>query len=104
MRYETRAGFRVNSPSGLSGGRHNDPDTPITETVRHVDYLERIESTYVAFGSDFDGAVVPAELGGVAGLPKLVGALEEAGYDEAALAKITHGNWLRVLRETWTRE
>jgi membrane dipeptidase len=84
---------------------HNDPDTPITEIVRHVDYLaERMGVDHVAFGSDFDGAVVPAELGGVAGLPKLVGALEEAGYDEAALAKITHGNWLRVLRETWAGE
>jgi membrane dipeptidase len=84
---------------------HNDPDTPITEIVRHVDYLaDRMGVDHVAFGSDFDGAVVPAELGGVAGFPKLVGALEEAGYDEAALAKITHGNWLRVLRETWARE
>ena len=84
---------------------HNDPDTPITEIVRHVDYLaERMGVDHVAFGSDFDGAVVPAELGGVAGLPKLVGALEQAGYNEAALAKITHGNWLRVLRETWARE
>jgi membrane dipeptidase len=84
---------------------HNDPDTPITEIVRHVDYLaERMGVDHVAFGSDFDGAVVPAELGGVAGFPKLVGALEEAGYDDAALAKITHGNWLRVLRETWARE
>ena len=56
---------------------------------------------HVAFGSDFDGAAIPAELGGVAGLPKLVAALADAGFDDAALAKITHENWLRVLRETW---
>ena len=44
-------------------------DTPITEIVRHVDYLvERMGVDHVAFGSDFDGAVVPDELGGVAGL------------------------------------
>ena len=78
------------------------PETPITEIVRHIDYLaERMGIDHVAFGSDFDGAVVPAELGGAAGLPKLVDALRAAGYDDAGVAKITHENWLRVLRATW---
>ena len=78
------------------------PDTPIAEIVRHVEYLvERMGVDHVAFGSDFDGAVVPAELGGVGGLPKLVDALRSTGYDDAAVAKITHENWLRVLRATW---
>jgi membrane dipeptidase len=50
-------------------------DTPITEIVRHVDYLaERMGIDHVALGSDFEGAVVPDELGGVGGLPKLVAA------------------------------
>jgi membrane dipeptidase len=77
-------------------------DTPITEIVRHVDYfVEHMGIDHVAFGSDFDGAEVPQALGGAAGLPKLVDALRDAGYDDDAVAKITHGNWLRVLRETW---
>jgi membrane dipeptidase len=77
-------------------------DTPITEIVRHVDYLaERMGIDHVAFGSDFDGAAVPDELGGVSGFPKLVDALRGAGYDEDAVEKVTHRNWLRVLRETW---
>ena len=70
--------------------------------MRHVDYLaERMGVDHVAFGSDFDGAIVPDELGGVAGLPALVDALRAAGFDDGAVAKITHGNWLRVLRATW---
>ena len=78
------------------------PDTPITEIVRHIDYfVERMGIDHVAFGSDFDGAEIPVELGGAAGLPKLVDALQAAGYDDEAVAKITHGNWLRVLRDTW---
>jgi membrane dipeptidase len=78
------------------------PETPISEIVCHIDYLaERMGIDHVGFGSDFDGAVVPEELGGVAGLPKLVDALRQAGYDYDAVAKITHENWLRVLRETW---
>jgi membrane dipeptidase len=80
----------------------NDGDTPITEIVRHVDYIaNRIGVDHVGFGSDFDGARVSDELGGIAGLPKLVTALRDAGYDETAVDKITSGNWLRVLRETW---
>ena len=55
---------------------HNEPATPITEIVRHVDYLaERMGIDHVAFGSDFDGATIPDELGGAAGLPMLVAAL-----------------------------
>ena len=79
-----------------------DADTPLTEIVRHVDYIaNRIGIDHVGFGSDFDGALMPQELGGIAGMPKLVDALRGAGYDDAAVDKITSGNWLRVLRETW---
>ena len=77
-------------------------DTPLTEIVRHVDhFVERMGIDHVAFGSDFDGAAVPDALGGAAGFPKLVDALRDAGYDDEAVAKITHENWLRVLRATW---
>jgi membrane dipeptidase len=77
-------------------------DTPVTEIVRHIDHLAEVMGVdHVAFGSDFDGAVIPEELGSAAGLPVLVEALRTAGYDDAAVAKITHENWLRVLRATW---
>jgi membrane dipeptidase len=80
----------------------HEPATPITEIVRHLDYLvARMGIDHVAFGSDFDGATMPDELGGVAGLPKLISALRDAGYDDAAIAKLTHENWLRVLAATW---
>ncbi len=79
-------------------------ETPLDEIVRHVDYLvERIGVDCVAFGSDFEGSTIPNELGGMAGLPRLVELMQERGYDDDALAKITHGNWLRVLGETWRR-
>jgi membrane dipeptidase len=81
---------------------HQVPETTIGEIVRHIDYLVELTGVdHVAFGSDFDGAVVPEELGGAAGFPKLVAELREAGYDDDAVAKITHGNWLRVLAATW---
>jgi membrane dipeptidase len=77
-------------------------DTPLETVVRHVDYLvERVGIDGVGFGSDFDGAKVPKAIGDVSGLPNLLAALRDAGYDEKALEKLAHGNWIRVLRATW---
>lgn len=79
-----------------------DADTPIAMMVGQLDYLvERLGIDRVGFGSDFDGTTIPNEIGDVAGLPKLVDALAHHGYDEPALRKLTHENWLRVLRKTW---
>jgi membrane dipeptidase len=76
--------------------------TPLEEIVRHVEYIAgRIGIDHVAFGSDFDGALVSEELGGIAGLPKLVAALSAGGLDDEGVAKVTHRNWLRVLGDTW---
>jgi membrane dipeptidase len=76
-------------------------ETGIDEIVRHVVYLaERMGVEHVALGSDFDGADIPAELGGAQGLPKLVEALR-ARFDGDAVEKITYRNWLRVLDATW---
>ena len=79
-----------------------DPDTPIAVIADHVDYLvERMGLDHVGLGSDFDGALIPESLGDVAGLPVLFDALRDRGYDDDALARLAHGNWLRVLRDTW---
>ena len=84
-------------------GRRN-PDTPLEVIVRHADYLAgRIGIDHVAFGSDFDGAVMPLALGDVTGLPRLLDLFRRRGYDDAALRKITHENWLRVVRNTWKK-
>ena len=81
---------------------HNDADTPLSEIVRHASYIaDRIGVDHVAFGSDFDGALMPEELDGIAALPKLVDEFRRAGWDEEAVEKVTHRNWQRVLRETW---
>jgi membrane dipeptidase len=82
----------------------DEEDTPTETVVRHVDYLvERIGVERVGFGSDFDGAKVPREIGDASGLPKLLAVLRERGYDEAALKKLAQENWVRVLRATWGR-
>ncbi len=80
----------------------NSRDTTLDVIVDHVDHLvERVGMNRVGFGSDFDGAMMPKEMGDVSGLPKLLGKLRERGFGDEDLRKISHENWLRVLRETW---
>ena len=77
-------------------------DTPLSEIANHIQYIaQRIGIEHVALGSDFDGAIMPQELGDVAGMPKLIKLLREQGFDNDALHKIAHENWQRVLAETW---
>jgi membrane dipeptidase len=79
-----------------------DAEVPLELLARHYVYLaERIGVDRVAIGSDFDGATVPAAIGGADGLPRLIEALRGAGFDEASLRKITFENWMRVLRLIW---
>jgi membrane dipeptidase len=92
-----------------------DPKTPTL--ARWVDHLDHAVSVmgieHVGIGADFVDQVVQigvspdgkADLG-LEGFtrpdeyPALVDALRERGYEGERLDAITHGNWLRVLRET----
>jgi membrane dipeptidase len=77
-------------------------DTPIEDVLRHLDYLlTKLGEDGVGFGSDFDGATVPDEIGDVSGLPKLRRAMRWHGYDEPLMKKICNRNWVRVLKATW---
>ncbi len=81
----------------------DDPDTPLELVARHAEYVaDRIGVEHVALGSDFDGATIPATLGDVAGLPKLLDALRGRGFDDGEVEAIAWGNWRRVLDAWWT--
>ena len=84
-------------PDGLE-----DADTPLEVIVDHLDYMvEHMGIDHVALGSDFDGAKMPNELGDCTGLPKLMDLLRSRGWSEESLLAMAHGNWLRVLGDTW---
>ena len=62
------------------------PDTPLDTLIRHLDHLvERLGESGVALGSDFDGALVPNDIGDASGLPTLIEAMRAAGYGEALI-------------------
>ncbi|TPI59154.1 membrane dipeptidase [Mesorhizobium sp. B3-1-3] len=81
-------------------GRMN-ADTSIDVMVRHIDsLLQALGEDGVGLGSDFDGAMIPAPIGDVAGLPKLIHALAARGFGRALIEKIAYRNWLSVLERT----
>ncbi|HEX3976742.1 MAG TPA: dipeptidase [Solirubrobacteraceae bacterium] len=80
----------------------DDADTPLSVIAQHAAHVaERIGVRHVALGSDFDGTRIPAELGDVAGIPKLLDALRDAGFSEPDLEAIAWENWRRVLGVWW---
>jgi membrane dipeptidase len=80
----------------------DDPDTPLELIAQHARYVaDRIGVHHVALGSDFDGATMPAALGGVQGMPRLLDVLGGAGFTAPELDAIAWGNWRRVLGAWW---
>lgn len=75
-----------------------NPATTAEDMLRHLDHLlSRLGEGGVALGSDFDGAMMPAFLQDAAGLPKLTGAMQHAGYGDALIRRICWDNWLDLL-------
>jgi membrane dipeptidase len=80
----------------------DDPDTPLELIARHAAYVaERIGVAHVALGSDFDGVTIPASLGDVAGIPRVLDALAEVGFTKSEIASIAWDNWRRVFEAWW---
>ena len=78
-------------------------DTPLVTIVEHALHVAQVAGVEcVGLGSDFDGALMPAALGDVTGLPALLDALRAAGFSESEVEGIAFGNWRRVLEATWT--
>lgn len=70
--------------------------------LRHLDHLLSILGEGgVAFGSDFDGALMPREVPDAAALPRLIAAMQDHGYGDALIRRIACENWLSVLERTW---
>src|SRR3984957_12114009 len=79
-----------------------DADATLELVVEHLEYiLERVGEDGIGFGSDFDGARIPAGIGTAAGLQNLVEGMRARGFGEPLIEKVCFKNWLRVLGQTW---
>ncbi|PKP69625.1 MAG: peptidase [Alphaproteobacteria bacterium HGW-Alphaproteobacteria-4] len=74
------------------------PEMTLEPVLRHLDHLiSKLGEDRVGFGSDFDGATTPREIGDVMGLLPLQAALEQHGFNANLMRKLTHENWLAAL-------
>jgi membrane dipeptidase len=80
----------------------DDASTPLSKLAEHARYVaDRIGVDHVALGSDFDGATMPAEVTDASGYPRVLAALEAAGFEGDERGRIASGNWRRVLAASW---
>lgn len=80
----------------------HDADTSLERIVEHASHVrERIGIEHVALGSDFDGATIPAALGDVAGLPRLIEAFRAGGFSAGEVEAVAWRTWRRVLAAWW---
>jgi microsomal dipeptidase-like Zn-dependent dipeptidase len=89
---------------GVRKGETKTFEASFEVIARHVDRIREITGSHdhVGLGSDFDGAKVPATLGDVTGLPRLLDALREGGFSADEVERIAWRNWRRVLGATWS--
>jgi membrane dipeptidase len=86
----------------LRGDGRFDTDMPLSRMAEHLEHMaEVMGDTHIALGSDFDGAAMCDELSDVSKLPVLLELLRARGWSEAALERLCHSNWMRVLAATW---
>jgi membrane dipeptidase len=88
---------------GWTAADHREEVT-LNDVASAIDHVCQITGSvkHVGIGSDFDGGFgveqTPVGIDTVADLQKLVPLLAERGYDDAQVADIFSGNWIRILR------
>ncbi len=88
--------------SFLRADGRRDKDTPLELIIEHAEHLlKHLGEDGVGFGSDFDGAQMPSDLGNAGGLQNLVQLMRRRGFGEPLIEKLCFRNWLRMLARTW---
>lgn len=75
------------------------PGACMRDILRHIDHFLALggENT-VCMGSDFDGAEVPADLGDLAGIPRLRRLMRQHGYSDALAERLLFRNAAEFFR------
>jgi membrane dipeptidase len=82
----------------LDPGMRFDSDPPLETVVAHfMHIIDLVGDEHVSFGTDFDGATMPSAVPDASALPVVARALKARGLGEAALERVCHGNFLRVM-------
>lgn len=90
-------------------GQSTNANVSMAKVVDHIDYICQLAgySRHAAIGTDLDGGYgreqSPFDLDTIADLQHLVGLLSARGYSSDDVRAILHGNWIRLLRQAWSR-
>jgi membrane dipeptidase len=94
------------NPAWVRGADDNLP-VYLADAVSHIDHICQLagNSHHAALGSDLDGGFgreqSPSDLDTIADLQRIPEILAGRGYSDDDIIAIMHGNWLRLLRESW---
>lgn len=87
--------------TGLNFATHFLGDEPLTTAemlLRHAKHIVNVAGEdALGFGSDFDGISPTLAFGGCEGFPEII-ALFERHFTPRQMDKLTHGNFLRILK------
>jgi len=92
---------------GWVKGQSTNAKVSLDDVVDHIDHICQLAGTcrHAGVGSDLDGLFgrdqCPRDLDTIADLQRLPEKLAGRGYDDEAVAAVMHGNWLRLLQESW---
>uniref|UniRef100_UPI003D0D8A11 dipeptidase n=1 Tax=Roseibium sp. TaxID=1936156 RepID=UPI003D0D8A11 len=76
-------------------------DTALDVIADHAAYLvDRLGEDCVAFGSDFDGCIIPKDMTDVSGLGRLMETLDARGFSAQVMEKIAFRNWIAALEKS----
>lgn len=77
----------------------DDEQTPLGQLVDHFSYIvDRLGVDHVAFGSDFDGALMPSEVCDASGLQNVISEFRRHGFDSQTIEKLAFKNWMALLQ------
>ena len=80
----------------------------LNRLIDHIDHICQLagNTLHVGVGSDLDGAFgkeqCPLEIDSISDLQKLIGLLQQRGYNTADVENIMHGNFMRFIKKAWS--
>lgn len=93
--------------NGWTRGAKENERVTLAHVTDHIDYICQLagNSQHAAIGSDLDGGFgreqSPADLDTIEDLQHIAEILSKRGYRDEDIASVMHGNWLRLLRNSW---
>lgn len=79
----------------------------LEKMIDHMDHICQLagNTLHVGMGTDLDGAFgkeqCPYDLDTISDLQNIPALLTKRGYSKTDCENIMHGNWIRILKETW---